>query len=182
MKITPQNSEHGMMAELMSRPYWCISRQRSWGVPIPIFYHKRSGDPLITRCVLLSVSVIHSVIQLLNFSWIWASSIMFSSVVVGKGQYYLPFFQGREASITFVFRGGEPALLNLSKWETSITELIQEFFFSMLHVTEVFKDGRPILLYLQESEVNIVKVSKSERPVLIAGNIHQIFCLFLFRL
>lgn len=92
------------------------------------------------------------------------------------------FFQGREASITFVFRGGEPALLNLSKWETSTTELIQEFFFSMLHVTEVFKDGRPILLYLQESEVNIVKVSKSERPVLIAGNIHQIFCLFLFRL
>ncbi|BFZ11695.1 hypothetical protein BsWGS_14734 [Bradybaena similaris] len=49
VKITPQNSEHGMMAELMSRPYWCISRQRSWGVSIPIFYHKLSGDPFITR-------------------------------------------------------------------------------------------------------------------------------------
>lgn len=23
---------------------WCISRQRSWGVPIPVFYHVESGE------------------------------------------------------------------------------------------------------------------------------------------
>jgi isoleucyl-tRNA synthetase len=27
------------------RPDWCISRQRTWGVPIALFAHRRTGDP-----------------------------------------------------------------------------------------------------------------------------------------
>jgi Isoleucyl-tRNA synthetase len=32
-----------------TRPDWCISRQRFWGVPIPIFVHKKTGKPLVDK-------------------------------------------------------------------------------------------------------------------------------------
>lgn len=49
VEILPKSSERGMLSQLGMRTYWCISRQRAWGVPIPVFYHAETGKPLLDR-------------------------------------------------------------------------------------------------------------------------------------
>ena len=41
---------------VLDRNDWCISRQRRWGVPIPIFYCKDCGEPLISEEAMQAVA------------------------------------------------------------------------------------------------------------------------------
>jgi isoleucyl-tRNA synthetase len=45
-RFVPPQGKNRLRGMIESRPDWCISRQRAWGVPIAIFVEKKTGEPL----------------------------------------------------------------------------------------------------------------------------------------
>ena len=45
VEFTPAWGKERMQIMLKDRPDWCISRQRDWGIPIPLIFDKETGEP-----------------------------------------------------------------------------------------------------------------------------------------
>jgi isoleucyl-tRNA synthetase len=45
VRFTPDWGEARLRGMVENRPDWCVSRQRSWGVPLALFVHRRTGEP-----------------------------------------------------------------------------------------------------------------------------------------
>jgi isoleucyl-tRNA synthetase len=54
-KFVPEIGRNRIRSMVESRPDWCISRQRAWGVPIAIFVDKRTHEPLRDEDVMARV-------------------------------------------------------------------------------------------------------------------------------
>jgi isoleucyl-tRNA synthetase len=48
----PASGRNRIDSMVRERGDWCISRQRTWGVPIPVFYHRETGEVLLNADTL----------------------------------------------------------------------------------------------------------------------------------
>jgi len=48
----PKKGKSRLMSMIETRPDWCVSRQRVWGVPLPIFINKKTNEPLRDQNVI----------------------------------------------------------------------------------------------------------------------------------
>ena len=45
-RFVPEFGRNRLYGMIETRPDWCVSRQRAWGVPITVFVDKKTGEPL----------------------------------------------------------------------------------------------------------------------------------------
>ena len=55
----PSKGKERLKSMIETRPDWCVSRQRVWGVPLPIFVNKKSNEILIDDEVFENISNIY---------------------------------------------------------------------------------------------------------------------------
>ncbi|XP_055843625.1 isoleucine--tRNA ligase, mitochondrial [Episyrphus balteatus] len=51
-RVNSEANKKALITQVKKRPYWCISRQRAWGVPIPVFYDKESGKEIVNEKII----------------------------------------------------------------------------------------------------------------------------------
>ena len=58
-KFYPRRGKTRIRSMIETRPDWCVSRQRVWGVPLPIFISKKTGEPLKDLEVIENIAKIY---------------------------------------------------------------------------------------------------------------------------
>ena len=56
INFVPEWGRQRIQAMIENRPDWCLSRQRLWGVPIPVFYCESCGEALMTPELMYEIA------------------------------------------------------------------------------------------------------------------------------
>jgi len=58
VRWVPAWGKERMISMIRERADWCISRQRKWGLPIPVFYCRDCGKPVVTDETISAISAL----------------------------------------------------------------------------------------------------------------------------
>ncbi|KAI0984112.1 hypothetical protein GJ496_003076 [Pomphorhynchus laevis] len=79
--IHPSYRQHEFYNRLFNRPYWCISRQRMWGLPIPVGYS--NNKPVINEPILNYLSKLAKHHK--SFDFWWSDNNLLAKFGLSKG-------------------------------------------------------------------------------------------------
>ncbi|XP_059226112.1 isoleucine--tRNA ligase, mitochondrial [Stomoxys calcitrans] len=68
-RVNAEASRNTLRTQVMKRPYWCISRQRAWGVPIPVFYNSTSKEVICNEAILSHICDLVTAEGGIDFWW-----------------------------------------------------------------------------------------------------------------
>lgn len=88
VQYVPAAGRARLQSFIGGRDLWCISRQRAWGVPIPVFFEQTTGEALITRETVLHVAALvaqHGT----DVWWQWPVEKLLPAEVAADGKTYV---------------------------------------------------------------------------------------------
>ena len=53
--LYPNKGKDRLLSMIEGRPDWCVSRQKSLGVPLPIFINKKTKEPLRDQKIMIEL-------------------------------------------------------------------------------------------------------------------------------
>ena len=56
----PSKGKERLKSMIETRPDWCVSRQRVWGVPLPIFVNKKTKEILVDDDVIENICLLYT--------------------------------------------------------------------------------------------------------------------------
>ncbi|KAL8794339.1 MAG: hypothetical protein Q9195_003036 [Heterodermia aff. obscurata] len=95
----PEGGKERLRSFVKNRTEWCISRQRSWGVPIPALYDKETGEAVLTEA---SIDHILTVIEDRGLDAWWTDDasdpawVLPSLIITDESQRKTSFIRGKD--------------------------------------------------------------------------------------